>query len=124
MSSASAQKVAVLGASDKPHRYAYLAAAKLIEHGHQVYPIHPTLSGVLGLTVFPSLAQCPPVDTLTLYVGSAKLPSMVDEIISARPGRVLFNPGTENSEVQQALDAAGIPWLEACTLVLLATGQF
>lgn len=117
--------VAVLGASDNPERYAYLAIEMLLEHGHCVLPIHPTLATVLGVPVFPSLAACPaPIDTLTLYIGSARLPSMAQEIIATAPKRVIFNPGTESPELQAALDAAGIPWEEACTLVMLRTGQF
>jgi hypothetical protein len=41
-----------------------------------------------------------------------------------KPGRVIFNPGTENPELMEMLDAAGIPYLEACTLVMLRAGQF
>jgi uncharacterized protein len=117
--------VAVLGASDNPERYAYLAIEMLLAHGHSVLPIHPMLATVLGVPVYPSLAACPtPIDTLTLYIGSARLPSMTQEIIAAAPKRIIFNPGTECPELQAALDAAGIPWEEACTLVMLRTGQF
>jgi len=45
-------------------------------------------------------------------------------IISLKPGRVIFNPGTENPELMERLDAANIPYLQACTLVMLRAGQF
>jgi predicted CoA-binding protein len=64
------------------------------------------------------------VDTLTLYVGPARLTALIPAMVALRPGRVIFNPGTESAEVVAALDAAGIPWEEACTLVMLRTGQF
>jgi hypothetical protein len=44
--------------------------------------------------------------------------------VALNPRRVIFNPGTESAPLQQALDEAGIEWLEACTLVMLRTGQF
>jgi predicted CoA-binding protein len=116
--------VAVLGASANPERYAFRAIELLRAHGHRVLPVHPTLETVAGLPVVKSLADLPPVDTLTLYVGAARLPAMAADIVDRRPGRVIFNPGTESPELQAALDHAGIPWLEACTLVLLQTGQF
>jgi len=119
-----AETVAVLGASDNPERYSHKAVLLLKEHGHDVIPIHPALESIAGLPVVKSLRDAPPVDTLTLYVGAAKLPAIVDDIVGLRPGRVIFNPGTESVEVQAALDAAKIPWLEACTLVMLQTGQF
>ena len=65
-----------------------------------------------------------PIDTLTLYVGAERLEPMIEELLSAAPARVVFNPGTESTLVQQRLDQAGIPWIEACTLVMLRTGTF
>jgi hypothetical protein len=50
--------------------------------------------------------------------------SLADEIIAAKPGRVIFNPGTEHPEMAKRFQAAGIKTMEACTLVLLSTGQF
>jgi hypothetical protein len=64
------------------------------------------------------------VQTLTLYLSPKRLLPIADDIVKLRPGRVIFNPGTETPELQQKLDAAGIPWLEACTLVMLRTGQY
>ncbi len=117
--------VAVLGASPKPQRYANQAIRLLLEHGYRVTPIHPKIPEIEGLAVAPDLASVErPIDTLTLYVGPARLEPMTEALVAAAPGRVIFNPGTESVRVQQALDAAGIPWETACTLVLLRTGQF
>jgi predicted CoA-binding protein len=121
----SPQTVAVLGASDKPDRYSNMAVRMLLEYGHQVIPIHPALPEIEGLKVAANLgAISTPVDTLTLYVAAERLEPLIPEILRLRPGRVIFNPGTESIAVQTALDAVGIPWQEACTLVLLRTGQF
>ena len=119
------QTVAVLGASADPERYAYRAVALLKEHGHRVIPVHPALEEVQGIPVVRKLEEIGErVDTLTLYVGSARLAALIPAMVGLRPGRVIFNPGTESAEVAAALDAAGIPWAEACTLVMLRTGQF
>ncbi len=118
------ETVAVLGASDNPERYAYKAIQLLRQHGHTVVPVNPTIGKIGDLDVLPSLRNVPHAETLTLYLGPARLLPLKDDIVALRPGRVIFNPGTESPEVQAALTAAGIPWLEACTLVLLNTGQF
>ena len=119
------QTVVVLGASADPERYAYRAVALLKEHGHRVIPVHPALEEVQGIPVVRKLEEIGErVDTLTLYVGSARLAALIPAMVGLRPGRVIFNPGTESAEVAAALDAAGIPWEEACTLVMLRTGQF
>jgi predicted CoA-binding protein len=119
------QTVVVLGVSADPERYAYRAVALLKEHGHRVIPVHPALSDVQGIPVVKGLeAIGERVDTLTLYVGPARLTALIPAMVALRPGRVIFNPGTESAEVVAALDAAGVPWEEACTLVMLRTGQF
>lgn len=118
------QTVVVLGASDNPERYSHQAMVLLRHHGHRVIPVHPALAQIDGIPVAPSLEGLTGVDTLTLYIGAARLPAMAEEIVRLHPGRVIFNPGTESPALQAALDAAGNPWLEACTLVLLRTGQF
>lgn len=117
--------VAVLGASPKPERYSNQAVCLLLEHGYRVTPVHPKLEQIEGLQVAPTLSDIEqPVDTLSLYVGPERLSPMIDEILALKPGRVICNPGTESKELQQKLDAAGIPWLEACTLVMLRLGNF
>ncbi len=121
----SVQHVAVLGASPKPVRYSNKAIKLLTQHGHCVTPIHPNFTEIESLRVATNLSEVTqPVNTLTLYVGPDKLVGMIDEIVAVKPDRVIFNPGTESPTLQQALDDANIPWEEACTLVLLRTGQF
>ncbi len=116
----------VLGATSKPERYANQAIRLLREKGYtHITPVHPKLRESEGLPVVNSLRNVKqPVDTLTLYVGTARLSAMIEDILDLEPGRVIFNPGTESPLLQQALDDAEIPWEEACTLVLLRTGQF
>ncbi len=118
------ERVAILGASDKPERYSYLAYKKLQAHGHETLLVSPTVKEVEGQKVFASLSEIKSVDTLTLYVNPQISSQMEKEILSLKPGRVIFNPGTENKSLEQVLDKAGIPYEEACTLVLLNTNSF
>ncbi len=117
--------VAVLGASPKPARYSNQAVRLLLEHGYVVTPVHPKFEQIEGLQVVPTIRDIhKPVDTLSLYVGPERISPMINEILELKPGRVICNPGTESKELQERLDADGIPWLEACTLVMLRLGVF
>ncbi|QEN07282.1 CoA-binding protein [Oceanispirochaeta crateris] len=120
------ENVAILGASQKAERYSYKALQMLLEYGHNVFPVHPVLQEIEGHKVYPSLSSIDEkIDTLTVYVSPKWLtPDMISEILALNPGRVIMNPGTESSSLKEALDQAGISWLEACTLVLLRTKQF
>lgn len=120
-----AETVVVLGASPDPERYSNKAQRLLGEHGHRVIPVSPVYDEVEGVKTLKSVAEVSsPVNTLTLYLSPKRLLQMQDDIVHLRPGRVIFNPGTETPELQQALTATGIPWEEACTLVMLRTGQY
>lgn len=119
------QRVAVVGASANPERYSNRAVRMLVEHGHEVIPIHPEASAIEGLPVVHDVADLSGnVDTVTLYVSAETSSGLADPLLALRPGRVIFNPGAENPSLQAALEAGGIPTEEACTLVLLSTGQF
>lgn len=117
--------VAILGASDNPERYSWKAQKMLMEAGHQVFPVSPSAKEVLGVSGYSKLEEIPEkVDTLTLYVSPANLAPVSGEILSLAPRRVIFNPGTEEDSIREQMEEAGIHTLEACTLVLLSTGEF
>lgn len=119
------QKVAILGASRKPERYSNKAFHMLKDYGHTPLPVRPGLIELDGVEVAGSLSELKiPVDTLTMYVGPQISSGLLGEILKVRPKRVIFNPGSENPELQAKLEEAGIHVIEACTLVLLRTGQF
>jgi predicted CoA-binding protein len=117
--------VAILGASENPERYANKAQIRLTEHGYHVLPVSPTGKTVLGTAGFKSLqAIQEPVDTVTIYVGPKNLRPQLGDMLALKPRRVIFNPGTEDADLQLQLEGAGIHVVEACTLVLLSIGQF
>jgi len=117
--------VAVLGASSNPDRYSNKAIKMLVEAGHRVLPINTAGGEIEGLPVFSTLSDVKAqIHTITVYVGPANIKSLIPGIIAARPQRVIANPGAESIFLKAAAQAANIEYLEACTLVLLSTGQF
>jgi len=125
MNAAGDRKVVVLGASDNPERYAYKAFSRLREKGYDTIPVNPSLGELEGQPVLADLSSVEPgPDTLTVYLSPKRSSPLADKILALRPKRVILNPGAENEELQKALDDADIPWMHACTLVLLSTGRF
>lgn len=114
----------VLGASPNPERYSYLAVNRLTAHGHPVVAIGKraaTIGDVPVITEHPPLEQ---VDTVTLYVNPILQKEYYDYILQLRPRRIIFNPGAENDELEELARQNNIIPQEACTLVLLSTGQY
>ncbi len=119
------QKVVILGASDKPERYAWTAFNMLREYGHIPLPVSPTLKSIDGVAVSASLGEIKgAVDTLTMYVNPKISSRLRADILRLNPKRVIFTPGSENPELAKELKQVGIHTIDACTMVLLRTAQF
>lgn len=117
--------VAILGASSNPERYSNKAQVQLTKNGHTVFPVSAKEATILGINTFTSLSGIKdPIDTVTLYINPARLTGEMDKILTLKPKRVIFNPGTESDELEKVLSDNGIRTVEACTLVLLSIGQF
>ncbi|MBA3882689.1 MAG: CoA-binding protein [Chthoniobacterales bacterium] len=125
MTAAKLETVAVLGASPKSHRYAYRAMQMLRQHGHRAIPVNPAFDEILGEKCYPSIGDIPDkVETVTMYLGKQRSDPLIEEIVRAKPRRIIMNPGAENDDLATKAEAAGIEVDYACTLVLLQTGGF
>ncbi len=118
------KKTLIIGASPDPSRYAYKAAHLLLAKGHQIVNIGIKKGEVAGVPIEKPEKFYSDIDTITLYIGPTIQPDYYDYIISTNPNRVIFNPGTENQALADLLDENNIEHTEACTLVLLSTGQY
>jgi len=117
----------IIGASTNPHRYSYTAIKRLQGRNHPIYAIGRREGEVAGISIVTDKAQLNlPSDlhTVTLYIRPEFQESYIDWIIALNPNRVIFNPGTENVQFAQRLEEEAIPYLYACTLVMLGTGQY
>lgn len=114
------KKTLVLGASDNPSRYAYLAVESLLKSGHEVVAIGKSESKVFGQKILTGQPAVEQIDTITLYLNAKNQQPYYDYILSLNPKRIIFNPGAENQELEKLAKAKGIETLKACTLVMLS----
>lgn len=114
----------VLGASDNPGRYSYLAVHRLRNNGHPVIAIGKKPGKVADVDISKEKTPQQGIDTVTLYLNPLHQKMYYDYIVSLNPKRIIFNPGTENDELAVLAEQNGIKTLEACTLVMLSTGQY
>ncbi|GAO44984.1 CoA-binding protein [Flavihumibacter petaseus] len=118
------KKTLVLGASDNPSRYSFLAVNKLIANGHPVEAIGRRPATVAGVAIGTEKKPLEAVDTVTLYLSPTHQKEYYDYILQLKPKRIIFNPGAENEELADLARENQIYPQEACTLVLLSTGQY
>ena len=118
------KKTLVLGASDNPSRYSYLAVQRLVSHQHPVVAIGKKEAKVNETNILTGQPVLENIDTVTLYLNAQRQKEYYNYILSLHPKRIIFNPGAENDELFDLAKANGIQPLEACTLVMLSTGQY
>ncbi|MEM0519365.1 MULTISPECIES: CoA-binding protein [Aequorivita] len=118
------KKTLVLGASLNPSRYSNLAINRLVNHGHPVEAIGLKKGIVAGIAIATEKVAFKDINTVTLYLNPKRQAEYYEYIISLKPERVIFNPGTENPEFYEVLKKNNIKNEVACTLVLLGTDQY
>lgn len=117
-------KTLVLGASENPDRYSNMAIRSLLGKGKDVLAIGRRPGQVRNITIETQPFASEDVDTVTLYLNPTHQQPYYDYILSLKPRRIIFNPGAENDELERLASRQGIETLEACTLVMLSTGQY
>jgi uncharacterized protein len=118
------KKTLVLGASGNPERYSNLAVNRLRKFGHPVVAIGKKELMIGDVSVFKEQKDFSGIDTITLYLNPFNQRAYYDYIFSLHPKRIIFNPGAENDELIERAKQNGVLAMEACTLVLLNTGQY
>lgn len=119
-----AKKTLIIGASTDPSRYSYLAANRLVSYKHEIELLGVKEGLVAGKEINTEKERFEDIDTVTLYVNPQKQSEYFDYVADLKPRRVIFNPGTENPVFEDFLTEKGIEPIEACTLVMLTTGQY
>ncbi len=117
-------KTLVIGASPNPLRYSHKAVKRLREYGFEVEAIGKRETTIEDVEVYRGFPDLKDIDTVTLYVGPANQKEYIDYIVSLRPRRIIFNPGTYNRILEDYASEAGIECIEDCTLVMLSSGDY
>ena len=118
------KKTLVLGASENPARYSNLAINRLRANQHPVVAIGKKPGKVNDVNIIEEHPPMDDVDTVSLFLNEHNQKQYYDYILSLHPKRIIFNPGAENDELAAMASQHGIQPMEACTLVLLSTGQY
>jgi uncharacterized protein len=111
----------IIGASTNIERYSNIAIKKLLHHKHTVFAIGIKEGEAYGVAIEKEMIPFKNIHTITLYINPTLQKNYYDYILSISPSRIIFNPGTENPELETIADAQGIVCINACTLVMLAS---
>lgn len=118
------KKTIVIGASAKQDRYSNRAVRMLQKDNHETIALGFEDAKIENISIEKDWKQYNDVDTVTLYLNPQRQKEYYNYILALKPKRIIFNPGTENAELEKLAKVNNISTLEACTLVLLSTGQY
>jgi predicted CoA-binding protein len=117
-------KTVVLGASPNPVRFSHKAVKSLLRHDKEVVAVGFKKGLIVEEEILVGRPEIENVHTVSIYIGSSRQTEYYDYIISLKPKRVIFNPGTVNPEFMAKLKNQGIEPVNACMLVMLNEGNF
>lgn len=121
------KKTIVWGASLKSHRYSNMAIKSLLyrEIETLAFGLNEGFIDTVQVQTDPEYFRTiPDIQSISLYVSPLYQKEYIPIWLELKPERILFNPGTENPGLYPGLEKVGIQVEEACTLVLLSTGQY
>ncbi|NOR74995.1 MAG: CoA-binding protein [Draconibacterium sp.] len=118
------KRTLVIGASMNPARYSYMAIHSLQKHGNDVVALAKRTGQVADIAIQTEFPKSENIHTVSLYIGKQRQPEYYNYLLELNPKRVIFNPGAENHDLEKLLETNGVETLEACTLVMLSTGQY
>lgn len=120
----SLKKTLVVGGSLKPHRFSHRAINMLTDYGQPVVSVGLREGEVAGVTIKTGKPIFENIHTITLYLGPQNQTEFYDYLLGLNPKRIIFNPGTENSEFEKKAKEKGIEVVNYCTLIMLGDGFY
>ena len=105
------KSIALVGASDKPHRASYGVMAYLLSQVYQVIPVSPKLAGqkLLEQKVYATLADIPqPIDMVDVFRNSEAAFGVAEEAIAIEAKVLWLQLGVINEEAEKLATEAGL----------------
>jgi predicted CoA-binding protein len=117
-------KIVVLGASPNPERYSYKAVKALRKRNYDTVALGFQKGKIVDIVIQTDQPVLDDVDSVLLYMNAERQKPLYEYILSMKPRRIIFNPGTENKELADLAERNGIGVVHQCALIMLTNGIF
>jgi len=103
------KKIAVIGFSRTGKKFGNAAGKELIARGYEIFPIHPHVCEIDGLSCYPNLKSLEgKVDSLLISIPPANVPPVLEEAAQIGLKNIWLQQGSWSKEVQQTVDRLGL----------------
>lgn len=108
-----ARVVAVVGASDDPHKPAHKIPALLRDRGWRILPVNPNDREVLGVPTVGSVDELPDgVDVVDVFRPADEAPDIVRAVVKRGIPAVWLQAGIVSEEARALAEEAGLTYVE------------
>ena len=113
--------VAVVGFSTDPRKAAHRVPARMVRHGYEVTPIHPSAPEILGRRAYTSLAEFGrPVDLVVVFRPSAEAEEVALEALRLPTKALWLQLGITSGGARNLAANARVDYVEdACVAIEL-----
>ncbi len=117
--------VVVLGASSNPNRTSYLASKLLAQKGYNVKAYGPQVGKIDNIVISDNIPLHfdEQIDAISIFLKPERQKDFYEYILKAKPTSIIFNPGTENPELEKMASKLNIKIIACCTIALSAVGM-
>ena len=104
------RRIALVGASNKPHRASFGVMRFLLERGYDVTPVNPGLAGqeILGRRVVARLEEAAPLDLVDVFRRSEEAGAVMDEAVALGAKAVWLQLGVVDEAAAARATAKGV----------------
>ena len=118
------KKTVIIGATENQERKSFTAFKKLKAYGEEIVLIGNKKGFIEGVEIQTGFPEIDNVHTVTMYISEKHQAEYAKYIVGLKPERVIFNPGSENADLELFLKENNIPTERECTLVKLSLGIY
>ena len=96
----------------------------LIRHKIDVVAVGFREGEIGGIKILTGQPEVKNVHTVSLYIGPKRQPEYYEYILSLKPKRIIFNPGTINEKFMSLAKQKKIGIITDCALVMVSSGKY
>ncbi len=117
-------KTVILGASNNPRRYSFLATEELSNNGFEVIPVGIKKGDINNIPIRNEYPVNEEIHTVAMYLSAENQEKYRKTLLENPPERVIFNPGTHNPELETEFKKLGVEVMRSCVLIMLSNNKY